>query len=251
MTTTTRKRSAPKPARKRKSGPPLWEIGEILRRLEPEYGPPKPPRGYDPVSELVYTILSQHTSDTNSIRAYDSLVAAFPSWEAVAAADPDAVADAIRGGGLARVKAPRIQAILREVKSRAGEYDLSFLSAMGLEEAKAWLRELARRRPEDRGLRPHVLAQHAGAAGGHPRLPGCQAARPLRREGQSPTSRTTSLEAQIEPADRMPFHMLTIQHGRVVCKAMRPRCEACVLEERCPASALKPPAGKKRRRADG
>ena len=138
MTTTTRKRGTPKA----KSAPPLWEIGEILGRLEPEYGPPKPPRGYDPVSELVYTILSQHTSDTNSIRAYESLTAAFSSWEAVAAADVEAVADAIRGGGLARVKAPRIQTILREVKSRAGKYDLSFLAAMPLEEAKAWLREL-------------------------------------------------------------------------------------------------------------
>lgn len=250
MTTTTRKRSTPKPARKRKSGPPLWEIGEILRRLEPEYGPPKPPRGYDPVSELVYTILSQHTSDTNSIRAYDSLIAAFPSWEAVAAADPDAVADAIRGGGLARVKAPRIQAILREVKSRAGEYDLSFLSAMGLEEAKAWLRELPGVGPKTAGC---VLMFSLDM----PALPvDTHVYRVAKRLGLfdekvNADQSHDALEAQIEPADRMPFHMLTIQHGRVVCKAMRPRCEACVLEERCPASTLKPPAGKKRRRADG
>jgi len=164
--------------------------------------------------------------------------------------DPDAVADAIRGGGLARVKAPRIQAILREVKSRAGEYDLSFLSAMGLEEAKAWLRELPGVGPKTAGcvlmfsldmpalpVDTHVyrVAKRLGLFG----------------EKVNPDQSHEAREAQIEPADRMPFHMLTIQDGRVVCKAMRPRCAACVLEERCPASALKPPAGKKRRRADG
>ena len=154
MTTTTRKRGTPKA----KSAPTLWEIGEILGRLEPEYGPPKPPRGYDPVSELVYTILSQHTSDTNSIRAYESLTAAFPSWEAVAAADAEAVADAIRGGGLARVKAPRIQTILREVKSRAGKYDLCVPGGGAVGGGEGVAPRVARRRPQDGRLRPDVRA---------------------------------------------------------------------------------------------
>ena len=37
------------------------------------------------------------------------------------------VADAIRSGGLANSKAPRIQAILREVREREGAFDLSRL----------------------------------------------------------------------------------------------------------------------------
>ena len=108
----------------------VWSIGEIMGRLAPLYGPVEAPRAYDPLSELVYTILSQHTSDANSTRAYAELRRSFASWDAVTGAPAEEVANAIKSGGLARVKAPRIQEVLRQVKSRAGGYDLSFLAGM-------------------------------------------------------------------------------------------------------------------------
>ncbi len=66
----------------------------------------------DPVSELVLTILSQHTNDTLSGKAFAKLLAAYPTWDALADAPTEAVAEAIRDGGLARQKAPRIKAVL-------------------------------------------------------------------------------------------------------------------------------------------
>ena len=76
--------------------------------LGEEYGPMEWRPRYEPAAELVYTILSQHTSDINSGRAFGTLMATFESLEAVAAAEVADIEDAIRSGGLARVKAPRI-----------------------------------------------------------------------------------------------------------------------------------------------
>src|SRR5512133_3375486 len=85
---------------------------EIEETLEHEYGRPAPRRRLSPLDELVLTILSQHTSDANSDRAFESLKARFASWEEVRDAPVADIADAIRSGGLASMKAPRIKALL-------------------------------------------------------------------------------------------------------------------------------------------
>ena len=48
------------------------------------------------MAELVFTVLSQHTSDANSERAFNSLRRRFPTWEEAAAAPVEEIADAIR-----------------------------------------------------------------------------------------------------------------------------------------------------------
>src|SRR5204862_7593644 len=98
-------------------------VRAILRRLERRFGELSPPRASDPLDELILTVLSQHTSDVNADRAFTSLRAAFPTWGEVVAAPEAAVADAIRSGGLASTKAPRLQALLRQVHAREGAYD--------------------------------------------------------------------------------------------------------------------------------
>src|SRR5262249_8051480 len=87
----------------------------IYELLIEVYGiPPWEPDG-DALGGLIATVLSQHTSDVNSERAYAELVRTFPTWEAVRDAPVAAVAAAIRQGGLAQVKAERIHHILREL----------------------------------------------------------------------------------------------------------------------------------------
>src|SRR5262245_28637332 len=95
-------------------------VRAVHRRLERHFGELEPPRRSDPLEELVLTVLSQHTSDLNADRAFASLRSTFPVWDDVVRARATEVADAIRSGGLANTKAPRIQAILREVHDREG-----------------------------------------------------------------------------------------------------------------------------------
>ena len=112
------------------------------RRLLEHYGEPCWEARYAPLEELVGTILSQHTSDLNSDRAFTSLNRTFESWEAVRDAPVDDVIEAIRAGGLAVVKAHRIQAVLRVLTDDEGRVALPDLRRMRRKKAVALLTEL-------------------------------------------------------------------------------------------------------------
>ncbi len=92
----------------------------ILRKLVQVYGSPDWNPNYDPLGELIATILSQNTSDVNSDRAFVALRSAYRTWDEVLRAQPDDLAAVIRPGGLARLKSRRILEILHTIKSRQG-----------------------------------------------------------------------------------------------------------------------------------
>src|SRR3954453_19372484 len=102
-------------------------MSQILRPLRRAYGP-RPWKCWGKgVDVLVDTILSQNTSNANSDAGYRQLRRRFRSWNQVADAPVDEVERHIRISGLSRQKAPRIQAILRQIKSDRGRIDLQFL----------------------------------------------------------------------------------------------------------------------------
>jgi endonuclease-3 len=211
--------------------------GEIIDLLRQEYGELRWRPRSDPMSELVRTILSQNTTDANSGRAFSRLLVCFPTWESLLGADPTAIAEAIRVGGLARVKAPRIKAIVEEVWARLGSFDLSFLAEMPLEEAKAWLRSLP-------GVGPKTAACVLLFALGRPALPvDTHVHRLAKRLGLVPPRVGAEdahglLEGMLAPDEVYPFHMGLIKHGRRICKAQRPLCPQCVLAHGCPSALL-------------
>ncbi len=207
-------------------------VEEIGRLLEEEYGRPAPRRKLKPLDELVLTILSQHTSDANSDRAFEQLKARFPSWEAVRDADPGAIAEAIRQGGLARVKAPRIKELLQRLSAERGSLDLDFLMAGRLEEGREFLLGL-------NGVGPKTAACVLLFSCDLPAFPvDTHIHRVSRRLGLiAPTTSAEEahqiLESAVPPEEVFPFHVNLITHGRRVCRAQRPRCDACVLAATC------------------
>ena len=92
-------------------------VDDIIEILDGEYGRPRWQTRGDPLSNLIVTILSQNTSDTNSGRSFQNLTGKFSDWEQVADADVEEIAAAIESGGLSRVKAPRIKAILEPFRT--------------------------------------------------------------------------------------------------------------------------------------
>lgn len=205
---------------------------DVHRRLIQVYGEPVWEPDGDAVGELVSTILSQNTNDTNRDRAYVRMREQFPTWEAVRDADLDALKEAIQVAGLANHKAPAIQRALRHIAEQRGELSLDFLKAMSPAEAKAWLMAI-------KGVGPKTAAIVLLFSLGMPAFPvDTHIHRVARRLGligpQIGREQAHGLlEAMMPPEAYYPFHLNVIHHGREICGARSPRCEICVLREVC------------------
>jgi endonuclease III len=184
------------------------------------------------LDELVATILSQHTSDRNSERAFASLRQRFPAWEDVLAAPVDVVADAIRMGGIADQKAVRIQRILAIVAEREGRLDLSRLHELDDSAVEAYLTSLP-------GVGLKTAACVLTFSMGRAAFPvDTHVHRVAVRLGWVPAAanaaRAHDLLRELVPPDiRYDLHLALIEHGRRVCAARRPACEVCVICRHC------------------
>jgi len=212
-------------------------VGEIIIRLEREYGPRQWQPGNDAISTLVETILSQNTSDVNSHRAFESIRTAFPDWAVVAEATVEDIAESIKSGGLAMIKARRIKSTLQQILMENGDLDLAFLGQLPLSEAKAWLKQLP-------GVGPKTAGCVLLFALGQPALPvDTHVFRVARRLGLidrkvSPDRAHEVLEGIVSAGRIYQFHLHMIDHGRRVCHARHPSCQHCVLSDICPSISL-------------
>lgn len=206
----------------------------VLDRLGERYDHPTwaGPR-LDAVSELVLTILSQNTADTNSFRAFTALRARYAGWDAVLDAPTDELVEVIRPGGLAPTKAPRIQHVLAEVHAATnGTWDLGFLGTQPLEEARDWLVSLT-------GIGRKTASIILLFGFGRPAVPvDTHVHRVATRLGmlppRTPLDRAHDLlEGALQPDEMYPFHVELIRHGRDTCRAPRPICGLCPLTDVC------------------
>jgi len=212
--------------------PPKLE--RVYHLLVETYGKPDWCPDGDALGGLVGTILSQHTSDVNSGRAYSQLVEAFPTWEAVRDAPVEQVARAIRVGGLANLKAARIQEVLHVLTSRlnGAPLTLDFLVDLPLAEARAYLRSLP-------GVGPKTAACVLLFSLGMPAFPvDTHVLRTSKRLGligaKVSADRAHAVFESVLPGEwAFPLHVNLIRHGRRVCHAQRPACERCPLRLEC------------------
>ena len=210
-------------------------IAQVVELMAREYGPFPEERRLPPTEEMVFTILSQHTSDINSGRAFARLMERFGSLDAVAQGDIADIEAAIAPGGLAKVKAPRIKEVLEKVlELNGGSLDLSFLREMPLAEAKAWLRQLPGIGPKSAGIVLNFsLGMPAMAIDTHIYRV-CQRLRAIDAKTNADKAHDV-MEAKVPPEEVFNFHIAFITHGRRVCRAQRPLCEECVVGEMCPS----------------
>ena len=134
------------------AGTAAVEVSEELRarallvheRLCAEYRCPIPYfHDLDPLSELVSSLLSHRTKNSDSGRAFRQLRARFPAWGEVRDAPTGEVEAAIAPATWPEQKAPRIQQVLRDVTARrGGELSLDFLAELPVREARDWLESI-------------------------------------------------------------------------------------------------------------
>jgi endonuclease III len=216
----------------------MTNLANVTEQLAARYGATtRSDARPDPVDELVMTILSQNTSDTNTERAFSSLKSTFASWQDVIDADDSDIADAIRSGGLANQKAPRIKRVLENIVNQRGALDLTFLKHLTVDEANTWLTTLP-------GVGPKTAACVLLFSLDMPVMPvDTHVHRVAKRLGLIPDSATAEQAHELLgsgfDADKLyQAHMLLIRHGRETCKARKPLCGTCVLSDECPSADL-------------
>ena len=207
-------------------------VRKILSILDRAYGRVPALKRADPVDELIRTVLSQNTSDKNSVPAFYALKGAFRSWDSALRADTGKIARLIKHAGLANIKAERIKGVLSEIKRREGRISLARLARMSVKDASEYLKSI-------KGVGPKTAACVLLFSFAKPAMPvDTHIFRVAKRLGL--IGKDLDIEEAHEALTAMVpkgliyrFHLGIIEHGRRTCKAARPLCEACVLYEMC------------------
>ncbi|MGD8553727.1 MAG: endonuclease III [Anaerolineales bacterium] len=211
---------------------------KIRKILVDEFGMPEWREHLPPLDELISTILSQNTNDTNRDRAFEALKDKFEGWEAVRDADTDEVIEAIRPAGLANQKGPRIQRVLEQISAERGSLDISFLKEWQVDQAREWLLRF-------KGVGPKTAAIVLLFSLGKPAFPvDTHVHRVSGRLGLRPEAmnaeKTHEYLADLLPAESYyEMHLNLIRLGREICHARNPDCEACPLNHLCPYYAAR------------
>ena len=191
-----------------------------------------------PIDELVLTVLSQSTNDRNRDVGFLRLRERLPTWEAVMRAPVAEVEEAIRPGGISKVKSVRIQAILRAIDADStdseGRLSLQWLPEVPLRQARDCLLALPGVGRKTAacvllfayGLRDVPVDTHVSRVG-------------IRLElldaGAAFAELHDEMLALTPPGQELELHVNLLRHGRRTCHARRPACRECALARMCPS----------------
>lgn len=215
-------------------------VRRIRERLRDLYGVPAAPPHGDPLAELVLTVLSQSTNDRNRDIAYLRLRRMVGGWDAVAAAPVAVIEQAIRPGGISKVKSQRIHDILQAIEAtneRGGEpLDLTWMRNAPVTEGRDFLCALPGVGRKTAacvllfayGLRDVPVDTHVSRVG--MRLH-------LLRPGAPFAELHDAMLAITPPGAEQELHINALRHGRRTCHSLRPDCSGCALRLMCPSAA--------------
>jgi endonuclease III len=227
-----------RPARRR--------VRAIRDRLRLVYGVPlAKPHGH-PIAELILTVLSQSTNDRNRDVAYLALRERFPTWEEARDAPVDEIEEAIRPGGISKVKSARIKSILQAITETAPEraqspevraepLSLDWLASQPVTDAQVYLTSLPGVGRKTAacvllfalGMRDVPVDTHVSRVGGRLAL--------FRPGAPFEEMHDTMLEIT-PPGEELELHLNLLRHGRRTCYARRPACHDCALQRMCPSA---------------
>jgi endonuclease-3 len=202
------------------------------------------PHGH-PIAELILTVLSQSTNDRNRDVAYFALRERFEDWEAIRDVPVDLIEEAIRPGGISRVKSARIKSILRAITDQPrpdgapphGDLTLDWLASQPVPEAQRYLTSLPGVGRKTAacvllfalGMRDVPVDTHVSRVGW--RLG-------LFRPGAPFEELHDEMLAITPPGEELEFHLNLLRHGRRTCHSQRPECRDCALRRMCPSAGL-------------
>ncbi len=202
---------------------------EIFRLLETEYPDAHCALDHaDPFQLAVATILSAQTTDERVNMVTPELFRRFPDAQALASAGREEVEELVRSTGFFRNKARNIIGFARGVMAEhdgrvpATMAELRPLPGVGRKTANVILGNAF---GIDEGV---VVDTHVKRLAGR-----------LALTRQTTPEKVERDLMKLVPRERWtPLAHLLIWHGRQVCEARMPRCEACVVSHLCPSSRV-------------
>jgi endonuclease-3 len=199
------------------------EIEEAFRRLRAANPEPRGELHYiNPFTLLVAVVLSAQATDAGVNKATPALFAAADTPEKMVALGEDKVRDIIRTIGLFRTKARNVIALSEQLVVEHGgmvppiREELEKLPGVGRKTANVVLNIAF-------GEETIAVDTHIFRVGNRTGL----------APGKNPLEVETALEKRVPPAYRRHAHHWLILHGRYICKAQRPLCGKCPINDLC------------------
>ena len=209
--------------------PSAAPASEVTARLKAEYPEARTELDWsNPLELLVATILSAQTTDVQVNRGTESLFAKYRKAEDYADADPDVLEEDIRPTGFYRNKARSLQGMAGAlVEEHGGEVprtmaELVALPGVGRKTANVVLGNAF---GVNEGI---VVDTHVRRVSNRLGL----------TDNRDPIKIEQDLIKVVPDEDRTIFSHLLIFHGRRTCKARKPDCPNCVLNDICPSADL-------------
>ena len=212
-------------------------LPRIHQILLDRYGKPKPREPWDPLTQLIYSLLASRTQTTESLAVFARLREQYPAWDELRDAPIAQIEQALTGITFAEVKAPRIKLALQQITARVGTLTLDFLAKYRTDKVREWLEQFD-------GVGPQVSAAVVNFSTLR-RLALCVDAHHLRvtqRLKLTPRADAAITEERLmrlvppqwDAVMLDEHHALIKIHGQTTCTFAEPRCNSCPLLELCP-----------------
>ncbi len=209
--------------------PSAAPASEVTARLKAEYPDARTELDWsNPLELLVATILSAQTTDVQVNRVTESLFSKYRTAEDYADSTPDELEEDIRPSGFYRNKARSLRGMASAlVEEHGGEVprtmsELVALPGVGRKTANVVLGNAF---GTNEGI---VVDTHVRRVSGRLGL----------TESRDPLKIEQDLLEVVPEEDRTTFSHLLILHGRRTCKARKPDCPNCILNDICPSADL-------------
>ena len=209
--------------------PSAAPASEVTARLKAEYPDARTELDWsNPLELLVATILSAQTTDVQVNRVTESLFSKYRTAEDYADSTPDELEEDIRPTGFYRNKARSLRGMASAlVEEHGGEVprtmsELVALPGVGRKTANVVLGNAF-------GINEGIVVDtHVRRVSDRLGL----------TEGSDPAKIEQELMRLVPEGDWTIFSHLLILHGRRTCKARKPDCPNCILNDICPSADL-------------
>ena len=217
------------------------KLPRVHRLLLGHYGQPKPRELWDPLTQLIYSLLSSRTKTPVSHQVMRDLERAFNAgpgnWEPVRDAPVDAIERAIAIVTFPEVKAPQLKETLQGITARYGSLTLDFLAKYKTEKIRNWLEQFPGVGSKTSGavVNFSTLRRRALCVDSHHLRVAQRLCLVPRADAATTEERLMRLVPETWDAAMLDEHHSLIKlHAKTLCTFADPKCTNCPLLKICP-----------------